>query len=214
MHLGNNVEVEVEENGEYKEVVGVNCILTPEEIEANGKAIDIGKENADKVRKTINDYKVAVEKSGKIIPFEHTIELTDDVPVSEQPRRLAHGLREPIAQALDMLQKNDFIEESSSAYSSPIIPVVKKNGEVRIAIDYRRLNKKTIPRRFPIPHPQDLIEKVRGSYVFSVLDLKQAYLHVPLKKSDRTKTAFVILWGKYRWKKVTARLIGSTVYVR
>ena len=100
-------------------------------------------------------------------------------------------------------------EKSSSAYGSPIIPIMKKHGEVRIAIDYRRLNKKTIPRRFPIPHPQDLIENVRGASVFSVVDLKQAYFHVAVKPSDRPKTAFLVPWGKYQWKRLPLGLLGA-----
>ena len=45
-------------------------------------------------------------------------------------------------------------------------------------MDYRQLNKKTVPKRFPIPHPEDLIEKVKNGRVFSVIDLKAAYYHM------------------------------------
>ena len=104
---------------------------------------------------------------------------------------------------------NDFIENSDSQYASPIVPIVKKNGSVKIAIDYRLLNKKTVPRPYHIPHPDDLFNKVKGSKVFSVLDLQNGYFHIPVKESDRHKTAFILPFGKFQWKRLALGLIGA-----
>ena len=156
----------------------------------------------------LNTYNEDVKENNKTIPFELSIDLLDPIPVSQQPMQFPHGLIEPIKAQLETLLKNDFIE-ASSCYGSPIIPVVKKNGDIRIAIDYRAINKKTIPLRFPIPHPDELIEKVKGSAVFSVLDLKQGYFHIPVKKEDRIKTAFIVPWGKYQWKRLPLGLLGA-----
>ena len=109
------------------------------------------------------------------------------------------------------LLDSKYIEPSQSIYGSPIIPVVKKDGTIRIAIDYRTLNKKTIPRRYPIPHQADLIEKVNGAEVFSVFDLKQGYFNIPIKVSDQHKTAFIVPWGKFQWKRLPLGLLSLSL---
>ena len=78
----------------------------------------------------------------KLLPIEHAIDLSDDIPVSHQPKRLAHGLCDPIKNVVATLLEKDFIVRSTSAYGSPIVLIIKKSGEVRLAIDYRKLNKK------------------------------------------------------------------------
>ena len=155
------------------------------------------------------NYKAAAQLNNKQIPFEHAIDLTDDIPVSQQPRRLPFSLKEPVKQQLNILERDGIITSSDTKYRAPIIPVIKKNGGIRIAIDYRSLNKKTLPKRFPIPHPDDLIEKVKKSSIFSVIDLKQGYYHIPTKEDDRHKTAFVVPWAKYECNRLPQGLVGA-----
>ena len=71
------------------------------------------------------------------------------------------------------------------------------------------MNNKTIPRRFPIPHQADLVEKVNGAEVFSVFDLQQGYFNIPMKESDQHKTAFIVPWGKFQWKRLPLGLVGA-----
>ena len=102
-----------------------------------------------------------------------------------------------------------FIRQSQSPYGAPVIPVLKKNGQIRLCIDYLRLNKKTIPRQYPIPRTDDLLEKMTGSQHFTVLDLKNGYVQISLKERDEVKTAFVVPWGKFEWTRMPQGLIGS-----
>ena len=170
---------------------------------------DIGAEHDKKLDEMLSEYKMAVKSKCKEIPIEHYIDLKDDIPVSQQPRRVQYGLEQPIKEHIESLLKSGRIEQSTSRYGSPIIPIIKKNGEIRIAIDYRSLNKKTIPRRFPIPHQDELIQKVKGSSIFSVLDLKHGYYNIPVAKSDKKKTAFIVPWGKYEWAYLPLGLVGA-----
>ena len=81
----------------------------------------------------------------------------------------------------DFLKKG-FIRQSQSPYGAPVIPVLKKNGQIRLCIDYCRLNKKTIPRQYPILRTDDLLEKMKGSQYFTVLDLTNGYFQIPKKE--------------------------------
>ena len=62
---------------------------------------------------------------------------------------------------------------------------------------------------FPILHPEDLFNKIKGATVFSVFDLENAYFNIPIKKSDRHKTAFILPWNKYEWNVLCYGLVGA-----
>ena len=101
-------------------------------------------------------------------------------------------------QVNDLLDKN-YIAPSRSAYASPIVPVLKKDGSIRMCVDYRKLNKKTVKCNYPVAAFEDLLEGVSGCDNFSVIDLRQAYHHIPIKVEDREKTAFVVGDRKFEW---------------
>ncbi|KDN34719.1 hypothetical protein RSAG8_12193, partial [Rhizoctonia solani AG-8 WAC10335] len=82
------------------------------------------------------------------------------------------------------------IQASKSRYSSPVIFVNKKNGKRRMVMDYRNLNDNMIKNAYPLPLISTLVEKLRGSKVFSTLDLKFGYNLVRIKEGDEWKTAF------------------------
>ena len=73
-----------------------------------------------------------------------------------------------------MLAKG-WVRESSSSYAHPILFVKKKTGEMRMCIDYRRLNANTKVDRFPLPRIDDIMDSLGGSTVYSTIDLKSAY---------------------------------------
>ncbi|QRV84680.1 Retrotransposable element Tf2 protein [Ceratobasidium sp. AG-Ba] len=74
--------------------------------------------------------------------------------------------------------------------ASPVIFVKKKNGSLRMCIDYRKLNDMTVKNVYPLPRSNDLIEKLQGAKIFSKFDLKWGYNLVRIKKGDEWKTAF------------------------
>eukprot|EP00795_Rhopilema_esculentum_P015820 gene15820-7130_t len=119
------------------------------------------------------------------IPIVHEIALSGDKPVSAPSK--AH----------------------TAQSKSPIVPVVKKDGTLRICIDYRQLNAKTIPTVYPIPRTDDVLDSLNGAKVFSVLDLKDAYHQIAIKEEDQHKTAFVVPWEKVKWKRMPFGLVGA-----
>ena len=85
------------------------------------------------------------------------INLVDEVPVNEAYRHLPRKLYDDVKSYLNDLIVNGWIQESTSAYASPIVCVRKKDGSMRLCVDYRKLNLKMIPDRHPIPRVQDLL---------------------------------------------------------
>eukprot|EP00798_Chlamydomonas_sp_ICE-L_P026337 gene26337-biopygen11291 len=102
-------------------------------------------------------------------------------------------------QVKDLLAKG-FISPSSSPWGSPVLFIAKPDGSWRMAIDYRKLNKVTVPNRYPLPRIDDLFDQVRGAKVFSNLDLRNAYHNVRLHDSDVPKTAFITPMGLFEFK--------------
>ncbi|QRV82130.1 Retrotransposable element Tf2 protein [Ceratobasidium sp. AG-Ba] len=91
------------------------------------------------------------------------------------------------------------IRPSKSPMASPVIFVKKKNGSLRMCIDYRKLNEMTVKNVYPLPRSNDLIEKLRGAKIFSKFDLKWGYNLVRIKEGDEWKTAFKTRYGLFEY---------------
>ena len=87
----------------------------------------------------------------------------------------------------------------NSPYSSPVVCVRKKDGSLRLCIDYRELNSKTVTDRQPIPRIQDVLDSFGGNSLFSTLDQGKAYHQGFVAEESRPATAFITPWGLYEW---------------
>lgn len=94
-------------------------------------------------------------------------------------------------------------------YSSPVVIVAKKNGSHRVCIDYRQLNGKIVRDRFPMPLIDDCIDALANARVFSVLDLKNGFFHVPVAPESRKYTSFVTPEGQYEFIKTPFELCNN-----
>lgn len=91
---------------------------------------------------------------------------------------------------LEELLEKGFIRPSVSPWGAPVIFVKKKDGSLRLCIDYRQLNKVTIKNRYPLPRIDDLLDQIKGANVFSKIDLKSGYHQLRIAEADIHKTAF------------------------
>ena len=98
---------------------------------------------------------------------------------------------------LDELLRKGYIHPSSSPWGSPAIFVGKKDGSLRMCIDYRQLNEVTIKNKYPLPRIDDLFDQLSGAKVFSKIDLRTGYHQLKIKREDIPKTAFTTRYGLY-----------------
>src|SRR4051812_32344711 len=105
-----------------------------------------------------------------------------------------------LRQEIENLLKNGAIEPSVSPFGAPVIFIKKKDGTLRMCIDYRALNKITKKNRFPIPLIDDLIDRLHGAKVFTKIDLRSGYNQVRIHEDDIEKTAFRTRYGHFQYK--------------
>ncbi|CAN6447612.1 unnamed protein product [Victoria cruziana] len=97
------------------------------------------------------------------------------------------------------LMDKGFIQPSMSSWGAPVLFVKKKDGTMRLCIDYRMLNQVTIKNKYPLPRIDDLLDQLGGSSVFSKIDLRSGYHQVRISRQDVSKTAFRTRYGHYEF---------------
>ena len=102
------------------------------------------------------------------------------------PKRVQYEIEEAIKELLEL----GLIRPSSNPYASSVVMVKKKDGTLRMCIDFRALNKKTMKNRFPIPRIDELTDELHGSKFFSEIDLRYGYHQIRLREEDIPKASF------------------------
>ena len=138
---------------------------------------------------------------GETDVVEHTIDTSAARPVKEPPRRLPYALRKQLEEELDKLLKINCIEPTNSPYASLIVLVRKPDGNLRLCVDYRSINKDTILDRYPLPRVDKLLDAIgnQKAMYFTTLDLMRGYHQVKMAEESKEKTAFVCHHGLYQY---------------
>ena len=100
---------------------------------------------------------------------------------------------------LDTALEKGWIRRSESSAGAPILFVQKKDGGLRLCVDYRALNKLTTKNRYPLPLIPEILDRLSGAKYFTKLDLKDAYYRIRIKAGDEWKTAFRTRYGHYEY---------------
>ena len=138
------------------------------------------------------------------LPPEREVEFTIDLipgtePISIPPYWMAlTKLRELKARLEELLSKG-FIRPSISPRGAPVLFVKKKDGSLRLCIDYRHLNRVTIRNQYPLPRIDVLFDQLQGSRVYSKIDLRSGYYQLRVQESDVPKTAFRTRYEHYEF---------------
>ncbi|KAK9079891.1 hypothetical protein SSX86_001564 [Deinandra increscens subsp. villosa] len=138
------------------------------------------------------------------LPPDRDVEFKIDLvpnakPVAKAPYRLAPAeLQELKTQIQELLDKG-FIRPSVSPWGAPVLFVKKKDGSMRMCIDYRELNKLTVKNKYPLPIIDDLFDQLQGAKWFSKIDLRSGYHQLKVKEEDVPKTAFRTRYGHYEF---------------
>ena len=120
-------------------------------------------------------------------------------PIFIPPYRMAPAeLKELKAQLEELLNKG-FIRPSTSPWGASVLIVKKKDGSLRLCIDYRQLNWTTIRNQYPLPRIDELFNQLHGSRVYSKIDLRSGYHQLRVWENDVSKTAFRMRYGHYKF---------------
>eukprot|EP00253_Pinus_taeda_P001689 PITA_01689 len=210
-----------DQQGNSKEVQGIKRPVQVQPITANQLvkcvrkgcqvyAIQVGFANSKDKTTSLNNIPV-IQEFADVFPEEipglpprrdidFTIELVSGAtPVSRAPYRMSiPELTELKMQLQELLEKN-YIRPSVSPWGAPVLFVKKKDGTLRMCIDYRQLNKLTIKNKYPLPRIDELFDQVKGATVFSKIELRSGYHQIRIKDEDIAKTAFRTRYGHYEF---------------
>ncbi|GJU11987.1 putative reverse transcriptase domain-containing protein [Tanacetum coccineum] len=132
--------------------------------------------------------------------IEFGIELISGAePISKAPYRMAPVELKELKEQLQEMLENGFIRPSVSPWGAPVLFVKKKDGSMRLCIDYRELNRITIRNRYPLPRIDDLFDQLQGAKYFSKIDLRSGYHQLRVREQDISKTAFRTRYGHYEF---------------
>ena len=177
--------------------------------ETNNIKINSRNENATEIKNQLSpeliEFKdvfneVSANKLPPHRPYDCEINIKPDTnlyygPIYPLTKKELSALKEYID---EMLAKG-FIRKSKSPAGAPIFFVQKKNGELRLVVDYRRLNEITFRDSFPIPLINYMLECLRKGKIFSKIDLRQAFNLIRIKKGHEYKTAFTCVYGHFEY---------------
>ncbi|GFV85430.1 retrovirus-related Pol polyprotein from transposon 17.6 [Trichonephila clavipes] len=158
------------------------------------------------VEQLVNSYK---PKKNYDTDLKMTILLSDDIPVSQRSRRLPFVEQKIVENQIQEWLNTNIIKPSCSDYAAPIVLCKKKNGEHRLCVDYRNLNRKMIKDKFPLPLIEEVLDKLENSKVYTSLDLKNGFFHVPMDPNSTKYTSFVTHEGQYEFLRVPFGLSNS-----
>ena len=183
------------------------------------KDIDIGNGISSNQRKEVIDLLLKLKGTlskndndiGTANVTPQNIVLTDNTPIWQRPRRVADPLNEEIEKQCKELELHEIIEKSNSAWSSPLVPIRKTDGSLRLCVDYRKVNSVTKAEKFPMPNLTDSIYTAHNINFFSKLDLTKGYYQIPIHEDSRPITSFSTQHNQYQFKRLSFGLRNSGI---
>ena len=133
---------------------------------------------------------------------KHKIPTINQVPVAQPYRRISPNQFQEAKDHIRRLLDGGIIRESHSPYAVPIVLVRKKDGSLRLCVDYRRLNSKTVRDQFPLARIEESIDAIGGAKWLSRMDLASGFNQVAMDDEDRYKTAFTTLFGIFEYNRM------------
>lgn len=132
------------------------------------------------------------EKLGRTTLYEHYIDTGDARPIKQRQYLLSPAMQSHLHGEVREMLRLGVIRESKSAWSSPILLVKKKSGELRACYDARKLNSVTVKDSYPLPRVDAILNRLRDARYLSSIDLRKAFWQIPLEASSCAKTGFCV----------------------
>jgi len=152
----------------------------------------------------VNEFPKVFPNDLPDIPPEREIDfgidlLPDTQPISIPPYGMVPAELKELKEKLKDLLDKGFIQPSISPWGALVLFVQKKDGSLRMCIDYRQLNKVTINNKYPLLRIGDLFDQLQGVNYFSTIDLCSGYHQLRVRGVDIPKTAFRTRYGHYEF---------------
>ncbi|KAA8495820.1 Transposon Ty3-I Gag-Pol polyprotein [Porphyridium purpureum] len=164
----------------------------------------VERKEADSVRKMLKDFENLFEEPRGLPEsrtVEHVIRLKDEKPVRVgRVYRLSPAELKVLRETLDDLLDKGFVQPSQSPFGAPVLFVKKKDGSMRMCVDYRALNDATVKDRYPLPNMDELLDRLGAAHCFSKLDLASGYHQLRVRGEDVPKTAFQTRYGQFEFR--------------
>ena len=112
---------------------------------------------------------------------------------------MAPAEMQELKKQLEELLEKGFIRPSTSPWGAPVLFVKKKDGSLRLCIDYRELNKVNVKNKYPLPRIDELLDQLQGATVFSKIHLRSGYHQLRIQDKDIPKKAFRTRYGHYEF---------------
>ena len=123
---------------------------------------------------------------------KHEINLTDDRPFKQRHRRIPPAMIDEVRAHIEQLASSGIIRPSHSPFASNVVLVRKKDNKLRMCVDYRQLNNRTVKDSYALPRIEELLDTLAGSKYFTVLDMKSGYHQVEVLEEHKCRTAFTV----------------------
>lgn len=170
------------------------------------------------VRRLVHEYQDIFSTSapGETDLVELSLKLKEGTePIRQKGRPMNPAMEANLQSQVEDWLAQGVIEPSDSPWCSPLVPVKKKDGSVRWAVDFRRVNACLEQDSYPLPRIQQLLEKAGGHQVYSALDATQAYFNIRIDPASRKVTAFATPNGLYQFRRMPFGLsVSPAVYSR
>ena len=149
----------------------------------------------------VSSFALHDDDYGRTTLLQHHI-VTDPyaAPVYQRPRPIPLRIRKAVELEVHNMLKAGIIVPSSSEWSSPIVVVKKKDGGIRLCVDYRALNDVTVKDSFPLPRIDDLLNSLHGASLYTTMDLQKGFHQIEMAPASKCKTAFAVPWGLYEYQ--------------
>jgi Reverse transcriptase (RNA-dependent DNA polymerase)/RNase H-like domain found in reverse transcriptase len=224
MRLGTYLKVEqtVHEAVEFTEIstseVHISCKLetiprgdaTPCPIDLSTDCTPAQRQVLEELFKEyLNCFAANEDDLGLDTAVKHVIELEDPSPVHQPYRRVPPNQFQEVKEHINNLLQRQIIQESTSPFASPVVLVRKKDGKLRLCVDYRLLNNQTKKYAYPLPRIEEALDRLHGAKYFSSMDLASGYHQNAVEEKDRHKTAFTTPFGLYEYTRMPFGLCNA-----
>jgi hypothetical protein len=221
----------LDEEGNLRKVQGIPRVVTIREISAlqlkkcYRKGCQIFAAHMEETPKdkepNLEDYAVLEEfedvfKEVQGLPPKRDIDFSinlmhEAAPVSKTPYRMSTPEMKELQMQLEELLRKGYIDPSVSAWGDPILYVKKKDGTLRLCIDFKQLNKVTVKNKYPLPRIDDHFDQLKDAKIFSKIYLRLGYHQVRIKEEDTRKNTFRTRYSYYEFTVLTFGLSNALV---